>query len=589
MNDKINTLEAQIKEAATLYYRDGSSYLADSEFDALVEELRSLDPNNKLLSTPGWGYEPEDTEPHLYHKIVGIADKYKGFDRVYWKSRILPKFDGGSGVAYYNNGKLLKVLTRGDGDSGQNITRNVPCVPKALKKPLIGYVRGEVILSIKNFNEHFNSSRSIRNTAVGIATSKYPDPEEVKLLEFIPYKIYSAIEERFLSLEEICEYIDVPFKWKDGLPMHADLMLLCQDYPCDGLVCIRDDDKYEYAIKYNEETGISKINSITWNTKGTGTIFPTIHYDTLRLSDADCSNVSGGSYDLIKRNGYGIGAEIKLVRSGEVIPYIIRATKPSYEGINPKCSYGCEDKWVQIKGAHAICTNPECPCRIESITDRLIYHFAPKNFNYKMKEFFINEFKDYEGILTAKKRGVFSDIIASANLAEDFCFKGYTSHQSSMILKTIEAMATAKTMTLGWLVYIAEVKGLGDSQADNIIFAGKLPESIDEFNVRSDAKESWKNSIHILRKFEEAFQIIVPVKVEISGDKVCISGKLNYGTKSSFNAEIEKRGYVQVGSITSDLKILISNETNTGKCNAARKKGITIMTEEEFLKLEEVK
>lgn len=585
---RIEELISQIKEAATLYYRDGSSNLADSEFDSLVEELRSLDPNNKLLSTPGWGYEPEDTEPHLYHKIVGISDKYKGFDRIYWKSRILPKFDGGSGIAYYNNGKLIKVLTRGNGTSGQNITRNVPCVPKTLKKPLTGYVRGEVILSIKNFKEHFDSSRSIRNTAVGIATAKYPDPEEIKLLEFIPYKIYSAIEDRFFSIEEICEYIDVPFRWKDGLPMHADLMLLCQEYPCDGLVCIRHEDKYEYAIKYNEETGISRINSITWRTKGTGTIFPTIHYDTIRLSEADCSNVSGGSYDLIKRNGYGIGAEIKLVRSGEVIPYIIRATKPSQDGINPKCSYGCDDKWVVIKGAHAVCTNPDCPCRIESITERLIYHFAPKNFNYKMKDFFIKEFKDYEGILAAKRRGVLE---AAANMAKsigDFCFKGYTSHQSSMILKTIENISSAKTMTLGWLVYIAEVKGLGDSQADNIVVTDKLPDSIDEFNVRSDAKESWKSSLHILRKFESAFKIVIPAAKVDTRDKVCISGKLKYGAKSAFNAEIEKRGFCQVGSITSDLKILISNETNTGKCNAARKKGITIMTEEEFLKLKEI-
>lgn len=588
MLDRINELVSQIKDAATKYYRDGSSTLADSEFDALVRELASLDPHHPILTTPGWGYEPEDTEPHIYHAIKGIADKYVGFDRIYWMSRISPKFDGGSGVAYYRNGNLIKVLTRGNGKSGQNITKNVPCVPRKLKKSFDGYVRGEVILSYKNFKEHFDESRSIRNTAVGIATSKYPDPEEVKLLEFIPYKMYSEIEERFFSFEEMSEWIDIPFRWKDGLPFYADLQLLCTEYPCDGLVCIRREDGYEYAIKYNEEIGDTKITSITWNTKGTGTIFPTIHYETLRLSDADCSNASGGSYDLVKRNGYGIGAEIKIVRSGEVIPYIIRATKPSYEGINPKCSYGCDDKWVQIKGAHAICTNPDCPCRSISITSRLVDHFAPKNFNYIMKQFFFNEFKDYAGILEAKRRGIIHEMYESFSKIPDFHFNGYTSHQTSMIMATLAAIDSAKTMTIGWLAYIAEIKGMGDAQADSIKFDGKLPETLDEFNVRADAKESWKNSLHIIRLFESTFDIIIPVSEEIVGDKVCISGKLNYGTKAAFNKEIQKRGYVQVGSITPDLKILISNETNTGKCNAARKKGIQIMTEEEFLKLKEI-
>lgn len=576
-----------IKESATLYYKNGTSPISDSEFDSYVEELKLINPNNPLLSTPGWGYEPEDTEPHLYHKITGISPKYKGFNRTYPWAVISPKFDGGSGIAYYACGKLIKVLTRGNGISGQNITRNLPCVPKSLKAPLTGYVRGEIILSISNFKKHFDSSRSIRNTAVGIATSKYPDPQEIELLEFIPYKIYDADSDRFLSFSEQSEYVDIPFKWKEGSAAHEDLASLVQDYPCDGLVC-QTPDGNEFAIKYNEETGITRINSITWNTKGTGIIFPTIHYDTIRLSDADCSNVSGGSYDMILRNGYGIGAEIELVRSGEVIPYILKATKPSTVGIKPRCSYGCSENYVAIKGAHAFCTNPNCPCKNESTYERLINYFAPKNFNYQMRDFIKKEFGSYSGLLAAKRRNLLPDYFNNLSL-------GCTDHQNEMIVKTLKNIHETSKLSLGWLVFIAEIKGFGDAQANALAEElngdlSSLNESLDMYkSVQSDAKSSWIERWPVIKEFMKTFKIEQEISKKPSGRLVCISGKLNYGSKSKFNAEIACRGFEQVSSLDSSVEILITNESSTSKCNKAKKLGIAMMSEEDFLKLPTLK
>ena len=122
--NKVIDLERLIKYYATQYYT-GESDISDEDFDKLVERLRSIDPTNKLLTTPGWGYEPRTKSKHLYSQITGLPkykvmeDFVKGSDDI----TLSPKLDGISCVVYYEDGIFDKALTRGNGVEGVDISR----------------------------------------------------------------------------------------------------------------------------------------------------------------------------------------------------------------------------------------------------------------------------------------------------------------------------------------------------------------------------------------------------------------------------------------------------------------------------------
>ena len=142
LQKKIAGLESEIKEASQKYYSDGTSPLTDDEFDAKVDELRELSPDSDVINQVGWGYDvntdstPGEKFKHKYG-IAGSLSKcrtwpeLKGFQNEWIDASL--KLDGLSIVMYYKDGKRYQSLTRGDGETGIDVSPKIDAIlPKEL-------------------------------------------------------------------------------------------------------------------------------------------------------------------------------------------------------------------------------------------------------------------------------------------------------------------------------------------------------------------------------------------------------------------------------------------------------------------------
>jgi NAD-dependent DNA ligase len=281
----------------------------------------------------------------------------------------------------------------------------------------------------------------------------------------------------------------------------------------------------------------------------------------------------------------GIGAKIKVVRSGEVIPYILETIEESDEGLSAKCSFGCSQTYIVVDGAHAFCTNPNCPARKKEMFERLIKLYGGKGFSEEMVDLSRKVFGSYNGLVDAIENYTLEDC------SKKMFAISMTSHQSKMIKSSIEKLFKKKCK-LENIINICIVDGFGETMCRKITekYQDKTFEKLLEtgenipYGIVNNqrAVDSWKLHYNDIERLLKLFKIDYEAASGLP--RVCISGKLDYGTKRDFDLIILKRGY-QRSDTTTGIDILISNESDTSKVRDCRKKGIQIMTEKEFLNL----
>lgn len=252
MKNNCQELEKRIAGHAYRYYM-GEQDISDLEFDSLVEELRSINPNSRALDI-GWGgcsegFSSRYKSPHYGDKPVGSLDKIKFPEPVPKKyCHVLGKFDGGSIVVYYNNGVPISAVTRHDGFQGQNVLMKLigaSCIPLEISyKGFIG-VRGEVYIPLGLFAElEERGVPNPRNYVNGIVNRDTKSDPDWKYLHFMPYSIKVVEDDIFRTKSEVLEFIEDNFsvyhpKYKTHLELQYQIMK--DSLPIDGLVLIAED------------------------------------------------------------------------------------------------------------------------------------------------------------------------------------------------------------------------------------------------------------------------------------------------------------------------------------------------------------
>lgn len=642
----MNAQERQklIREASQLYYSSGTSPLSDTEFDALLEEERRENPNSPLLGV-GHGYVlDQDTTPgeKIKHKYgtAGSLDKchnYKELAASLKSAKKLSatlKLDGLSAVLYYKNGIMYQALTRGEqGIAGIDITKKIQIIEPSYSilkdTEFTGAVRGEILMSFAKFDEYSKSHSAVktpRNTAAGLINGKELT-DDLKYLEVVVYTVvgiegtemymhdttgetyqyrtpfndYASMHE---WLGENFGYTHVVYQdFLDGYdisePKFMDSMAALRarfygTYPADGIVLTDNEINIvnhsviynANAFKFKAESTETTITGIEWNLSKTKYLIPTLLVNSVQLSGTTVQRCTGNNAKYLVDNGLGIGAEIELLKSGEIIPKVERVIKPAACELPTKCPC-CETDLIW-DGVHLKCPNPDC--KDSYIQDLLVWcnFIAPVEglgdtlkikFFEQLQENTIPDGNHAQFDISIEGVYAYNETISPKGAQEQLFFQMLCGLKNNQV-SVISALRALNIPRLGEAT--ADLLSHYKEDIDKLI-EGVVPDNLAYRlgNANAEAiikhKDKFKRLKFIYKNIQ--FSDNFPNNSRI---RVAITGSLSVPRKQ-FEQLLNENGFV-LGDINKDTKYLITDDPNSGSSKNAKadKLGVEKITEADF-------
>lgn len=401
-------LVAKLRQWSYDYYETGEVSVDDETFNAHEDELRLLNPNNPILTTPGYGYDFSgvDEKDKFEHPIVvGSITKVKEIkDVISWignetNGTVSSKIDGNSIVLYYKNGKFWKAVTRGRYNIGIDRTAKfIGIVPAELPIVNRAYVavRGEAAIPKEDYTEAngFDVSKSSRNAVAG-AISRQEDWEDVmKFVKFIAYT-YKDVDtgEDLYSEADWGAYFNVEpqkaftFAEISDIPAFKLAIKDSYAYECDGAVFKKKNGSL-LAFKFEDEKRLAKAIGYDITVGIDQRLTPVLLLEPVNLNGALIKRASLGSFDIaIEGRFWPLYQDhiVEIIRSNEIMPHANRTVSrgPILLDDNklvPTCpACGCEG---EADGKHYYCVNPDCPNIEQSKLLRFSKFFYPDGLSH---------------------------------------------------------------------------------------------------------------------------------------------------------------------------------------------------------------
>jgi DNA ligase (NAD+) len=426
-------------------YRSGTPLVSDAVFDTEEAALKVLDPTNAVWNTVGVAVPSGGSWPKAAHAIpMGSLDKCQ-FEadvaadasnasdghtdlRSWWpkvkakgQKAITHKLDGISIDLVYRHRKLVQAITRGDGSTGEDITRNVLLMEGAVRvlpasMPDSVNVRGEIVVRRSKFKVHFPGESNERNTASGKSKSQ-TDSSMCQYLTVVAYQLLPDGVPLVTKSAEIDALENMGFVTPpcalvstiDELVAVFDEYVATErdklDWIIDGLVVdLNDRDEREAlgshnmrpngarALKFPHAQKVTILRAIRWQVGKSGRLTPVADFDTVNLAGANVSKASlhniGYMDELAGDAGQtnlSVGDEIMVARRNDVIPYVESVTEPNDDANAVVFSIPteCPDcaAAVERNGAYLICPNGDsCPAQISGAMKRWISKIGVLHF-----------------------------------------------------------------------------------------------------------------------------------------------------------------------------------------------------------------
>lgn len=354
----INELEILIDHANTSYH-NAQSVMPDYVYDSLLDRLRQLDPNNALVGSKV-GAEPTINKTRLPF-FMGSMDKKSDAQSI---SRFVERKDGpfvvsdkldGVSALYVVNKGMAKMYTRGDGSVGQDITStlmpHLDLPAMTTKKSQTFAIRGELIVSRKDFMAVVKDKAvaNPRNFVSGLVNAKRPDTKFVKHLRFVAYAVY----EPELDMADQLSYMhkhgfETVWHTSVNAISYANLIELlnsrrkASDFEIDGLIIStleftatdRGNPTNAFAFKtaLGQDFAIVTLSDIEWHISKDGVFKPTLVFEPVNLNGVEIRRCTGFNARYIVNGRLGVGAKIRLIRAGLVIPHCESVISPSTSG-----------------------------------------------------------------------------------------------------------------------------------------------------------------------------------------------------------------------------------------------------------------
>ena len=376
-------LSALISQANEAYYceEDKTPIMTDNEYDVLRDYTLSKYPKNKtaLEGHTKCAVKIEKNKAKLPYemwsmdKIKPSTDALTKWKQTYTGPYVIScKLDGISAL-YSTENKEPKLYTRGDGIVGQDISHLIPHLKLPFMKGLV--IRGEIIIKKALFIEKYAKQfANPRNFVAGIVNKKTTDSDKYTDLSFVAYEIIKPILKpsvQFSMLEdtassevsdslEVVQHETISFADLTNERL-SELLIKWREeylYEIDGIICI--DDKiyprpkgnppYAFAFKMvlSDQIAEAKVVDVIWTASKDGYLKPRVQIEPINLGGVNIEYATGFNAKFIVENKIGVGALIRLIRSGDVIPHITNVVQPASQPLLPTVPYEWNATQVDI-------------------------------------------------------------------------------------------------------------------------------------------------------------------------------------------------------------------------------------------------
>ena len=646
---RIRELIGTLRAAGRAYYQESREIMSNFEYDKLYDELVSLEKETGIVfansPTQNVGYEVVSALPKERHEKPMLSlNKTKSVEELAdWlggQTGLLSwKMDGLTIVLTYQNGTLVKAVTRGNGEIGEVITANAKAfvnVPLNISYQGELILRGEAIIRYSDFekiNEQiedvdakYKNPRNLCSGSVRQLNSEITAQRHVHFYAFSLVKadgidFKNSRKEQFEWLKtqgfEVVEYHEVT---KETLPetvkMYSEAIAE-NDTPSDGLVLLYDDIAYgqslgrtakfprdSIAFKWADEIQETKLLYIEWSASRTGLINPVAVFEPVELEGTTVSRASVHNISIMEALELGAGDRITVYKANMIIPQIAdNLTRSGVRDIPEACPVcGGQTEVRRINDVKSLyCTNPDCQAKkIKSFTlftSRDALNIAGLSEATLEKFIGVGMIHEYADIFHLDRHQ--EEIVEM----DGFGQKSYDN--------LIAAAEKASHTTLPRMVYGLGVAGIGLANAKMICrhfkndFEAMRHATVEELveidGIGEVLAQAWtaffsdgkNNAIvdHLLAEltFEAGDEESSEGADEaFAGMNFVITGSLEqFKNRKELQELIERRGGKVTGSVTSKTNYLINNDvaSSSSKNKKARELGVPILSEEEFLKL----
>jgi len=632
-----------LKKWAHTYYVDDNPIATDEEYDKLYHEVldyETVNPSEAAGDSPtarvGGVVRDEFSKAKHIKRMWSMEDVFTTNEVQEWLDRTVknvgectyfcePKFDGASMNLLYENGKLVRAITRGDGVIGEEVTDNVRTirsVPLSIEYEGIIEIRGEVVIRKDDFeiinkerlNEGEQAFANPRNAAAGSLRQLDSSVTAKRRLVFYPW----GLGENSLEQSKLSQKMDFVYELGFLEPPHAQecngieeieafyykLISLRNEIPVmmDGMVIKVDEvdlqedlgytvkvPKWMCAYKFPAVEKVTKVNAITLQVGRTGVITPVAEVEPVEVEGAIIARATLHNFDEIERKGLMIGDSVILIRSGDVIPKITKVLADRRDGSEiaierptecPTCHSEVLDEGTLIK-----CQNLDCPDRVVNS----IIHFAKKGcmnidgLGAKIVEILVKEekIKDILGLYHLK----FEDL------------EGLEGFKEKRINKLLDAIADTKGVPLHRLISAMGIEHIGEVAGKSLALEfglGIVDATLEQVVAIDGIGEEMTNSLlefmrvnydFVLKLFED-IQPTVEVKVEAEEnpfkDKtVVLTGSMSV-SRGVVKEMLEKLGAKVSGSVSKKTDFVVYGDDAGSKLTKAEGLGVSTLTEDEM-------
>lgn len=589
-------------------YRQGNPLISDAEYDRLVETLREQAPDHPFLHAvepetfaakvqvrhpvPMLSIEKAYTPEALERFVNRVLKEAEGIGISEVTFQVTPKLDG---LAGRDDGRVF--ATRGNGEVGYEIS-------SAFEKGVIpmggrGLGIGEIVV-VKSFfdTELSGKFEHPRNMCVGIvASDKLNADAETALkagvVHFVPY---SELPSWSGAAEDLLDGMDAITKeLSDQL-----------DYPQDGMVVSVSGERlrqhmgatahhyrWQIAVKTKGETAESIVENIQWQVGRTGNVTPVMEVEPVSLSGATIRRVTAHHAGRIRSEGIGPGAEIEIIRSGEVIPKLEKVITPILQVQIPENCPSCDTPLIRDND-FLKCGNPDCPAQIEQ---RLIHWFK------------ILGTADWFGIQTIRKlvAGGYDRLEKLYAMTEtDFSALGFGPVQSRNLHDALRASLSRPVEDWRFLAAFG-IPNLGTGDSRKLLGHFKIEDLltvtaediIDIHGFGNVTSRAIADGIQRLRP-TMAYMLSLGFNLErtpptseisaagspIAGLGIVFTGKMQRGSREEMQAQARSMGASVQSAVSSRTRYLVCGEkVGASKMKKAQQLGVTVLSEEEYLAL----